>query len=117
MTKKVYVSRLPECDFCKKPASFDGKIKSGQWGYMCSQCWQKHGCGKLGVGFGQELKLESEKEKPESVKLANYYYTEELQDMMCDGESATECPEGCVVELDGVCPHGYQSVFIKLGLI
>ena len=117
MTKTVYMATLPECNFCKKPARYDAKTKAGQWAYMCRQCWQKNGKGVLGTGFGQELKLESEKEKPESVKLAKDFSTEELQDMMYDGESATECPKGCVVELDGTCPHGFESIYIKLGII
>ena len=27
------------------------------------------------------------------------------------------CSEGCLVELDGECPHGFQSVFIELGWV
>ena len=29
----------------------------------------------------------------------------------------TACPEGCEVEPDGKCPHGYRSVARVLGLI
>jgi len=27
---------------------------------------------------------------------------------------ATDCPEGCVVEPDGHCPHGYESAMLTL---
>lgn len=30
---------------------------------------------------------------------------------------ATDCPEGCVVEIDGHCPHGYMSASMTFGAI
>ena len=45
------------------------------------------------------------------------YTAEELEEMMMDGTMATECPEGCEVEPDGRCPHGYNSILIEMGLI
>lgn len=29
----------------------------------------------------------------------------------------TDCPEGCHVEPDGRCPHGYESAALTLGVI
>ncbi len=29
----------------------------------------------------------------------------------------TKCPEGCLVEPDGVCPHGFKSVALEYRLI
>jgi len=29
----------------------------------------------------------------------------------------TDCPEGCFVEPDGECPHGYESLGLRMGLI
>lgn len=29
----------------------------------------------------------------------------------------TDCEEGCTVEPDGVCPHGYESAALTLGII
>lgn len=29
----------------------------------------------------------------------------------------TDCPDGCVVEPDGECPHGYESAGLTAGLI
>ncbi len=42
---------------------------------------------------------------------------EELMQMESEGLAPTECPEGCIVEPDGICPHGYESVLLELGLI
>jgi hypothetical protein len=32
-------------------------------------------------------------------------------------EGVTRCPEGCCVEPDGTCPHGYNSVMLNAGLV
>ncbi|MCA1571188.1 MAG: hypothetical protein LC798_12895 [Chloroflexi bacterium] len=29
----------------------------------------------------------------------------------------TDCPEGCKVEPDGSCPHGYESAGLTAGMI
>lgn len=29
----------------------------------------------------------------------------------------TRCPEGCRVEPDGTCPHGYRSRGLRLGMV
>lgn len=34
-----------------------------------------------------------------------------------DLQGATDCPDGCEVEPDGVCPHGYLSAARTLGII
>lgn len=34
-----------------------------------------------------------------------------------DFEGFTDCPEGCEVEPDGVCPHGFESAALTLGVI
>ena len=45
----------------------------------------------------------------------------ELSELLeiCTGEGwfPTKCPEGCVVEPDGTCPHDYKSIALELGLI
>jgi hypothetical protein len=40
---------------------------------------------------------------------------EQLQEWMMDG--CCEAVDGCLVEPDGTCPHGYPSWFLVLGLI
>lgn len=34
-----------------------------------------------------------------------------------DAMGTTDCPEGCYVEPDGHCPHGYASAGLTAGLI
>ncbi len=40
-----------------------------------------------------------------------------LEECLDEGWSPTKCPAGCIVEPDGVCPHGFQSVALELGFI
>ena len=54
--KKVVVEVLPKCDFCGETAHYDGRTRTGQWGYMCLSCFGIHGI-RLGLGSGQELVL------------------------------------------------------------
>lgn len=42
---------------------------------------------------------------------------DELEEALANGVSPTGCPEGCQVEPDGTCPHGYESVLLREGLI
>lgn len=37
----------------------------------------------------------------------------DADDLMGD----TDCPDGCNVEPDGTCPHGYESAALTLGVI
>lgn len=38
-----------------------------------------------------------------------------------DPEMAPDClleaPDGCVIELDGTCPHGKKSPLLRMGLV
>ena len=51
-----WISPLPtNCDICQQQIGnefIDGKTKQGPWGFMCPQCYEKHGVG-LGTGYGQ----------------------------------------------------------------
>ena len=53
--------------------------------------------------------------KPEeALENAGFGDVEELMD---DPASVPACcSEGCMVEPDGVCPHGFKSVLIEMGL-
>lgn len=44
-------------------------------------------------------------------------FIEFIDDCLDEGWSPTKCPEGCVVEPDGDCPHGFRSVALEAGLI
>ncbi len=45
------------------------------------------------------------------------YSLELIMQMESEGLAPTECPEGCIVEPDGLCPHGYESKLMELGYI
>lgn len=40
-----------------------------------------------------------------------------MEECLDEGWSPTKCLAGCVVEPDGVCPHGFKSIALELGLI
>lgn len=40
-----------------------------------------------------------------------------MAECLDEGWSPTKCPQGCPVEPDGVCPHGFKSVALELGFI
>jgi len=75
---EVYVEKLPKCDFCDKPALYDGKTIMGPWAHMCEEHFKQYGVG-LGTGRGQKLiprkalaeaeKIRGEPEKELSVTM------------------------------------------------
>lgn len=44
-------------------------------------------------------------------------FIEFIETCLDEGWSPTKCPEGCPVEPDGICPHGYESVVLELDFI
>jgi hypothetical protein len=50
-------------------------------------------------------------EAVESGEITPFSY--ETDDYM----GATDCPDGCAVEVDGYCPHGYISAGRTAGLV
>jgi len=57
---EIKVNYLPKCDVCQlhynenADAHYDGRTQSGEWAYMCEDCFKVHGVG-LGLGKGQRL--------------------------------------------------------------
>jgi hypothetical protein len=59
---------------------------------------------------------------PQKDSLAAARYLEEAAEADSWSEveelmGATDCPDGCQVELDGSCPHGWRSAALTMGLI
>lgn len=44
-------------------------------------------------------------------------FLEFLAECLDEGWCPTKCEENCIVEPDGVCPHGFKSVALELGFI
>ena len=63
MADEVEVEFLPPCDihFHRRgetvDAQYDAKTSFGPWAYMCQECMDKFGPGRLGTGYGQKLVL------------------------------------------------------------
>lgn len=53
----------------------------------------------------------------EKQKQAEAEFNQFMAECLDEGWSPTKCPHGCVVELDGVCPHDFKSVALELGFI
>lgn len=51
----VYLTEIPKCNFCDKPAAYDAKTIMGPWAYLCERHFQTHARGSLGLGRGQKL--------------------------------------------------------------
>lgn len=58
MSDSVTVTEIPMCDIkmCGEKATVDGRTIYGPWAYMCDRHWQQIGVGRLGTGYGQQLK-------------------------------------------------------------
>lgn len=56
MNEKIEWTSGKTCDYCGKTADvmYDSASREGPWAFMCPDCWEKHGFGTLGIGFGQK---------------------------------------------------------------
>lgn len=64
---------------------------------------------QLKNSFGESERIRRNQSKDE--------FSELIETCFEDGWFPTKCPEGCVVEPDGICPHDYRSIALELGLI
>ena len=111
---------MEKCDFCGEKAKYDAPTIHGSWAYMCEACSKIAGA-NLNIGTVlKEPKMEkvdiyydaaAEQEWAESLTM------DELEQLVFDSVAPTACPEGCEVEPDGRCCHGYKSPLLVLGLI
>ncbi|MFU8771873.1 MAG: hypothetical protein ACNA8H_05575 [Anaerolineales bacterium] len=53
----------------------------------------------------------------EELRFAQQYMDERPEELMMESLLETACPEGCWVEPDGECPHGFRSPLLVLGVI
>lgn len=59
----------------------------------------------------------TEIEREEEGYAQEWATDENLFDALMGDSYGVECADGCIVEPDGVCPHGYHSPLITLGMI
>jgi hypothetical protein len=60
MSEQVEVKKLPPCDVCRmegieKDAQYDARTLQGPWAFLCQECFDVIGPGRLGTGYGQKL--------------------------------------------------------------
>ena len=85
------VHALPKCDFCKDTdttveAAYDGRTPYG-WAYMCEAHWTEHGPGRVGLGNGQRLVVDTEPEDdPDCIAAPKATYESFMQDSLAGDE-------------------------------
>ena len=116
---------VPPCDLCKAQNDivYDVPLKHGSWAHVCESCMKIHG-GNVNIG-SKIVKIKPKPAKVHSVteirkheiEFISSFSDDDIEDLVMDSIVPTICPEGCEVEPDGKCPHGYSSVLLLLGLI
>lgn len=116
--KTIYRQTLPSCDICKADnldVVYDMPYQGSTWANVCKACCPNpnHPIGtKIVKGDHPKAKGYSAKEEQEYLKTLTF---DQIEEMMFDG--VVECADGCEVEPDGKCPHGYSSPLLLLGYI
>jgi hypothetical protein len=59
----------------------------------------------------------NQEKRAESDLLLEIDYLESLEVYLDEGWAPTRCPQGCIVETDGICPHNFKSVLLEYGII
>lgn len=119
--KTIERTSIPACDICKaqNDVVFDVPTIQGPWANLCESCLPTHG-GNTDIGY----KLEKTEPKP-TILLSNQekqilekefvegFDVDDFETLM-DSVVPTACPEGCEVEPDGSCCHGFRSINLLL---
>lgn len=136
--ESVYRETLPACDICKAtdlPVVYDMPYRGGQWANLCEQCRQgadnpAPACGskivrgthpdadpvgpKTGM-FTMGAVLESKRRRDKELTHARRLSSRKLKSMA--SASVVTTADGCRVEPDGQCEHGYRSPLRVLGIM
>ncbi len=65
---------------------------------------------------GEQTFVKSEDYEKNRKKSADEFI-EFMEICLDEGWSPTKCPDGCIVEPDGICPHNFKSDLLELGVI
>jgi len=145
--KNLYREKLPNCDVCKATdlaVVYDMPFQGTHWANCCEVCRKKADFPNSPLGTrivkgqhpntdpitpeslirsdkkailgvldqaGEILAKKAKKEKSYVDGLS----MDEIEAMALD--SVVETADGCQVEPDGTCPHGYRSPLLVLGLM
>ena len=116
--KDIYVDSLPKCDLCNtdNSAVYDGPVRTSGHANMCSVCYSRYGLEFPGT-YRRIVGTDPRAEGPhDEVAYAEALSFEELEAMVMDGEDCVAV-DGCTVEPDGKCSHGFSSPLLLRGLI
>ena len=114
--KTRYIDHTSKCDICGATdldVCYDMPYIGGHWAFICEKCREgrDHPAGiKLVKGVHPKSGIDFDE-----VAYAKGLDDEQIEAMLFDGD--VECVDGCVVEPDGKCPHGYRSPLLILGII
>jgi len=53
----------------------------------------------------------------EGRKKSEVEFTKFIEECLDEGWSPTKCSMCCVVEPDGICPHGFRSIALEYGFM
>jgi hypothetical protein len=127
MSRTVKMSKLPSCNFCSEEARYDAPVLGhSSWAYFCPDCWASRGSHTQYT----ELRAETEDERARDQRGSDEFDPEleasfmenvDLEAVMSESLFGASCgvevADGCVVEPDGKCCHGYSSPLILAGLM
>jgi len=121
-TKKTKSMPESKCDICGCVCDteiIDAPTRQGPWAHMCVKCFKTNGrepATKF-VKVAPAEKLAADEMRKRIRDHARSLSEEELEEMVSDSIVPTACPDGCEVEPDGKCCHGYPSPLTVLGII
>lgn len=133
MGRVVYLGSIPDCDFCLKeepprqtPAIVDGPTVSGSHAYMCNhhrKRWALDGVSPAGthplenpIALRKPKPIPSDEERDKAI--AEFVENADMDEMtaMFFDQVSMEAVDGCPVEIDGMCEHGYPSKLAAMGV-
>lgn len=121
------VERYPTCNFCSKEARYDAPmVGRSTWAYMCPDCWSERGSHTCYTKF--ELKsanamirddLGTQVYDPEleATFMADLDLEEVMREELFGDSAGVTVADGCIVEPDGKCCHGYSSPLLLGGFM
>lgn len=131
MGRVVYLDRIPDCDFCTKedrvvPAIVDGPTVFRSHAYMCSAHRKRWSVGGPLLAGEHPLENLIALRKPtvmptaeeRKAVMAEFYENVDMEEIHAMVFDMTPCEavDGCAVEPDGRCEHGYPSKPRAIGI-
>lgn len=127
--KEVPLENMPECQLCNKTHEeiYDTPISAsgGRWAYACRPCLDEAGDAQIQAttALGSRTVTTKPKETPppeqrakEELEYVQTFSDEQFSNMLLGFEDCYAA-DGCRVDPDGECQHGYKSPLLLKELI